>query len=269
MAAAVEVVRMTPGAEAARQATDLIQRQLREMSRLVEDLVDAKRLACGKVSLQRNRLDLAALMREAAADVSDRVAERGQSLVIYGGAEPMWVDGDPQRLRQVLLNLLRNAATYTPCGGLISLGIARNRSAITVRVGDTGKGIEAVALPHVFDLFSQASPQEGTGLGVGLNIAREIVLLHGGSIEARSEGAGMGSEFTVRLPPPAIHDRRRARPQPRDGRGTPERAGRLPSLTSERAAATTRPPSSSTPRPVTRMRLPSNESRNGADTSYE
>jgi signal transduction histidine kinase len=204
MEAAIEVVRMAPGTEAARQATDLILRQLREMSRLVEDLVDAKRLACGKVTLRHNRLDLAALMREVAADVSHLVAERSQSLAIEGGAEPLWVDGDPQRLRQVLLNLLRNAVMYTPRRGMISLGIARNHSAIALRVGDTGRGIEAMALSHVFDLFSQATPQEGTGLGIGLNIAREIALLHGGSIEARSEGAGQGSEFILRLPAAAI-----------------------------------------------------------------
>jgi signal transduction histidine kinase len=207
MTAAVEVVRRAPGTDAAQRATDLMRRQLREMSRLVEDLVDAKRLACGKVTLRRARVDLGDLMREAAADVAGIVAERAQTLAVSGDGEHLWVNGDAQRLRQVLLNLLRNAANYTPRGGRIWLAVAGTASLITLRVGDTGRGIDRQALAHVFDLFSQASPQEGTGLGVGLNIAREIVHLHGGSIEAHSQGAGTGSEFIVQLPVSAAAER--------------------------------------------------------------
>ena len=207
MTAAVEVVRRTPGTEAVHRATDLMCRQLRDLSRLVEDLVDAERLACGKVTLRRGRVDLGDLMREAVADVAEIVAQRGLTLAVSGDGEHLWVNGDAQRLRQVLLNLVRNAATYTPRGGRIWLAVAGTASFITLRVGDTGRGIEAPALSHVFDLFSQASPQEGTGLGIGLNIVREIVLLHGGSIEAHSQGAGTGSEFIVRLPVAAAADR--------------------------------------------------------------
>jgi signal transduction histidine kinase len=206
MTAAVEVVRLAPGTEEAHRATDLMRRQLREMSRLVEDLVDAKRLSCGKVTLRRSRVDVGDLMREAVADVGGLVAERRQTLAVSGDGEHLWVNGDAQRLRQVLLNLVRNAANYTPCGGSLWVAVAGTASLITLRVGDTGRGIEAQALAHVFDLFSQANPQEGTGLGIGLNIAREIVLLHGGSIEAHSRGAGTGCEFIVQLPVAAVGD---------------------------------------------------------------
>jgi signal transduction histidine kinase len=137
---------------------------------------------------------------EAATDVEVTIAEGGPELLVAGEQEPIWVDGDRQQLLQVVSNLLRNAVTYTQPGGRITMAVERMASTITLRVGDTGRGIEAEALPHVFDLFSQMRPHESTGLGIGLSVVREIVLLHGGSIEARSEGAGKGCEFLVRLP---------------------------------------------------------------------
>jgi signal transduction histidine kinase len=201
MLAAVEVVRHGPGTEATRGAANVIRRQLGQMSRLVEDLVDATRWARGKVSLHKCRLDLLGVMRDAVADAAAMVAERGQELVIGDDwREPIWVDGDRQRLLQVVSNLLRNAVNYTQPGDRILIAVERMRSTVTLRVGDTGCGIETEALPHVFDLFSQTRPREGTGLGIGLSVVREIVLLHGGSIDARSEGSGKGNEFIVRLP---------------------------------------------------------------------
>ena len=170
------------------------------MSRLVEDLVDSARWARGKVSLHKCRLDLRGVIRDAAADAEATVAERGQELVIADLRESIWVDGDRQRLLQVISNLLRNAVNYTPPYGRISMAVERMASTVTLHVGDTGRGIENEALPHVFDLFSQTRPRDGTGLGIGLSVVREIVLLHGGSIEARSEGSGKGSEFIVTLP---------------------------------------------------------------------
>ncbi|PYR02657.1 MAG: hypothetical protein DMF97_04025 [Acidobacteria bacterium] len=195
MLAAAEVVRMAPDAMVARRAAAVMRRQLGQMSRLVEDLVDATRWAQGKVTLQKCRLDLQRVMGDAVADV-----EGGQQIVVAGEREPIWVDGDQQRLLQVVSNLLRNAVKYTHLGGRITIVAERTASTIIVRVGDTGRGIEAEALPHLFDLYSQSRPQEGTGLGIGLSVVREIVLLHGGSVEAQSEGAGKGSEFIVRLP---------------------------------------------------------------------
>jgi signal transduction histidine kinase len=203
MAAAVEIVRDGP-VEAARRVAGIMERQLAEMSRLVEDLVDATRLANGKVSIHARRVDLRGAMRDAVADVEPAVARGGHHLVVLDGGEPLWIDGDPQRLLQVLTNLLRNALKYTPSGGRITMMAARVASTITLTVRDTGRGIEPELLPHVFDLFSQMRPHEDTGLGLGLSIAREIVILHGGSIGVRSEGAGKGSEFVVRLPAAAM-----------------------------------------------------------------
>jgi signal transduction histidine kinase len=108
---------------------------------------------------------------------------------------------------QVLVNLLGNAAKYTEPGGRITMAVDRTASGVILRVGDTGRGIEGPMLPRVFDLFSQARPFEGTGLGIGLSIVREIVLLHGGSVDVRSDGAGTGSEFIVTLPLTAMPER--------------------------------------------------------------
>jgi len=200
MLAAVEVVRHAPDTDARRRAVDVMQRQLGQMSRLVDDLVDAARWARGKVPLGRCRVDLSTVIAGAAADVEAVAVERGQMLVLPDDHLPLWVKGDRRRLLQVISNLLGNAVKYTPPGGTIAIQVERIGRTATVRISDTGRGIAANALPHVFELFSQVTPHEGTGLGIGLSIVREIVRLHGGRIEARSQGAGQGSEFIVSLP---------------------------------------------------------------------
>jgi two-component system CheB/CheR fusion protein len=200
MLAAAEVVRLAPGAEAASRAADVMRRQIDQMSRLVEDLVDATRWARGKMTLHKRRLDLREVVRDAAQDVAAEVAERGHGLIVAEAPGPIWVDGDRQRQQQVLSNLLHNAVKYTEPGGRIDVALEAAVSTITLRVVDTGQGIAAGALARIFDLFSQVRPYEGTGLGIGLSVVREIVALHGGSIEARSEGTGKGSEFIVTLP---------------------------------------------------------------------
>jgi signal transduction histidine kinase len=200
MLAAVEVARRAPGTEAASRAADVMRRQLSRMSHHIEDLVDTMRWARGKVSLHTCRLDLRGVIRDAATDVEATVAKGGPELVVASGREPIWVDGDRERLLQVVSNLLRNAVSYTPPRGRITMAVERRAATVVLRVGDTGRSIEAGAMPHVFDLFSQMRPREGNGLGLGLSIVREIVLLHGGSIEARSDGAGKGCEFVVTLP---------------------------------------------------------------------
>jgi signal transduction histidine kinase len=200
MLAAVEVVQVAPDIDAARRAAHVMRRQIGQMSRLVEDLVDAARWANGKVTLRKRRLDLRDVMRDAAADVGPMADECAQELSVTVGPDALWIDGDSQRLLQAISNLLRNAVTYTQPGGRISMAVERIASTVRLHVVDTGRGIEAEALPRVFDLFSQTRPQEGNGLGVGLNVVREIVLLHGGTIEARSDGAWKGTEFIVSLP---------------------------------------------------------------------
>jgi two-component system, sensor histidine kinase len=196
----VEVVRLASNSIAVDRATAIMQRQIGQMNRMLEDLLDAARWASGKMTLRKERIDLRGMVDDAALDVRSAVAERRHELVVTTGLEPLWVDADPQRLHQVLSNLLRNAVKYTDPGGRISLGADRNATTITLRVCDTGRGIEPGALKSIFDLFSQVRPLETRGLGVGLSVARDIVALHDGWIEARSPGLGRGSEFIVCLP---------------------------------------------------------------------
>jgi two-component system CheB/CheR fusion protein len=198
--AAVEVIRLTADSPDAQRAAAVMKRQVSQMSRVIEDLVDASRWAQGKVTLRTTRLDLRDVMREAAIDVATAVSERGHTLVMADAPEPLWVNGDPQRLHQVLSNLLRNAVKYSDPGGRVVLAASQESTTITLRVSDTGQGIEPDALRLIFDFFTQVRPYEGEGLGIGLSVAHEIVALHGGRIEARSEGHGRGSEFIVTLP---------------------------------------------------------------------
>ena len=205
--AAVEVIRVAPDSAAARRATDIMKRQISQMDRVIEDLVDATRWARGKVPLRTQRLDLRAVVNEAAQDILAAVAARGHELVVTTTSEPLWADADPQRLQQVFSNLLRNAVKYTEPGGRIDVSMELDADSVTVRVSDTGCGIERGALTDIFELFSQVRPSDSSGLGIGLSVVREIVGLHGGQIEARSEGPGRGSQFIVRLPaahPPTV-----------------------------------------------------------------
>lgn len=198
---AVEVVRLAPD-----RAVEIMRRQIGQMNRLVEDLMDSTRWARGRVTIKRQRLDVREVALYAATDIRSVVVERRQEFVVATASAPLWVDADPQRLQQVLTNLLLNAARYTDPGGRITLSADQSAATVTLRVSDTGCGIEPHALGHIFDLFSQVQPFQAAGLGIGLSVVREIVTLHGGRIEARSQGQGSGSEFIVTLPlaPPPV-----------------------------------------------------------------
>lgn len=198
--AAVEVGRLAPGSAAADRAAGIMKRQIGQMSRVVDDLMDAARWARGKVTIRKERIDVREVIHDSGLDVQAAVNERGHELVVAQSTEPLWVDADRQRLQQVFANLLRNAVKYTDPGGRIWLAADREAAAITVRISDTGRGIDAEALPHIFDLYIQVQPAESAGLGIGLSVAREIIELHQGWIEARSDGPGRGSEFIVSLP---------------------------------------------------------------------
>jgi len=198
--AAVEVLRLAPDSAAADRVTDIMKRQIGQMNRVVEDLLDATRWARGKVTLRKQRIDVRDVIRDAVQDVAAAVAERGHALKVVTAKDPLWADADRQRLHQVLSNLLRNAVKYTDPGGRLALVADRERATITLRVSDTGRGIDAEALSHIFDLFAQVRPAEAAGVGIGLSVVREIVALHDGRIEARSDGPGHGSEFIVTLP---------------------------------------------------------------------
>lgn len=205
MTTAVAVVEHDSASVATAQALAVMSRQLRHMSRMVDDLLDAARLSTGKVSLIPQRLDIRDVMTDAAADVVAEAAKRGQLLNVKFGAAPLWVNGDRQRLYQVFSNLLRNAIKFTDHGGRITFTADRHISRIAVRVRDNGCGIAWQALSRIFDVFTQVQPSRLGGLGIGLSVARDIVSLHCGRIEARSDGLGKGSEFEVTLPAsPAI-----------------------------------------------------------------
>lgn len=203
--AAVEVVRLTASSDDARRAAQVMDRQIRQMNRVIDDLMDATRWSSGKLSLRRQRLDVRTVVAEAAAGVATAVAARGHELVVGTPSEPLWVDADPQRLQQVLSNLLDNAVKYTPPGGHINLAADCTATDVTLRVVDTGRGIDRETLPHIFELYSQERPAEGEGLGIGLSVTQEIVMQHGGRIAVSSAGEGQGTEFVITLPLASPH----------------------------------------------------------------
>jgi PAS domain S-box-containing protein len=184
-------------------ARGVIDRQLQFMSRLLEDLLDVSRISRNSLQLRMERIDLAAAI-EAAVETSRPVIDAGQhELTVVLPLEPVCLEADLVRLAEIFANLLNNAAKYTEAGGRISLAAKRCGSEVVVSVKDNGIGINADMLPRVFEIFTQSKgslERSQGGLGIGLSLVKGLVELHGGSIECRSDGAGRGSEFIVRLP---------------------------------------------------------------------
>jgi signal transduction histidine kinase/CheY-like chemotaxis protein len=182
-------------------AVRVLRRQVQQLSRLVDDLLDATRLSSNKVQIRRARLDLRPVLQHAVDAVRPEI-ERASThhLTLTLPDEPIWADADAARIAQVVTNLLNNAIRYTPRDGRIAvaLGAAGGSAAISVR--DSGIGLEATDLHRVFDMFTQIHGPGSGGLGIGLALVKGIVELHGGSVEVRSEGPGKGSEFLVTLP---------------------------------------------------------------------
>jgi len=181
----------------------VIERQVAQMARLLDDLLDVNRIGRGKVELRRAVVTLASVIENALETVRPLIDAAGHALAVELPPEPIRIDGDPVRLAQIFANLLNNAAKYTPEQGRLRLRATRTGAEVTVEVTDSGIGIEPAMLPHVFDMFSQAEPareRSRGGLGVGLSLVRGLVELHGGRVEARSDGAGHGSTFVVHLP---------------------------------------------------------------------
>ncbi|HET6575809.1 MAG TPA: ATP-binding protein [Fimbriiglobus sp.] len=182
---------------------EIIERQVRHMVRLIDDLLDVSRITRGKLPLQRQRVELAAVVQAARETADPAIAAAGHELTVELPPEPVWLDADPTRLAQVFANLLTNAAKYTDRGGRIRLSAERDGDVVTVAVADTGIGIPTEHLPRLFEMFSQVAPareRSQGGLGIGLALVRGLVEMHGGTIVAESPGAGRGSTFTVRLP---------------------------------------------------------------------
>jgi PAS domain S-box-containing protein len=203
-------------------ARDTIDRQVRHLARLVDDLLDVSRLSTGKVKLQKTPVELAVVLARAAETSRPLIDSRRHELTVAVPDESVWVDADPTRLAQVVANLLNNAAKYTEEGGRIGLAVEREGSEAVVRVRDNGVGIPAEMLGQVFDLFTQVDrglDRAQGGLGIGLTLVRSLAEMHGGRVTAHSDGAGRGSEFVLRLP--ALPEP----PRPAEPRG-PRPAGR-------------------------------------------
>ena len=194
-----------PGADgaAAEQAQDMMEREVQQMARLVDDLLDVSRIASGKVELRKERVRLADLVNQVVATCRPIVNAASQELTVHLSGEPLVLEADPVRVTQILENLLTNAIKYSDDGGRIKLTVEREGSDAVLRMRDNGVGIAPEMLPGIWNLFMQVEPQSGrsrAGLGIGLTVVRKLVHLHNGSIEAKSGGLGHGSEFTVRLP---------------------------------------------------------------------
>jgi PAS domain S-box-containing protein len=190
-------------AETVERSRDMMERQVNHLVRLVDDLLDVSRVMRGKIELRRERVELATVVARAVETVQPLVDAQGHDLSVRLPTESLPIDGDPVRLTQVVGNLLTNAAKYTEPNGRIRLTAERDGDVTVLRVRDTGIGIAPHMLPRIFELFVQvdhATTKAQGGLGIGLTLAKNLVEMHNGTVEARSEGLGKGSEFIVRLP---------------------------------------------------------------------
>jgi signal transduction histidine kinase len=181
----------------------LMERQTQCIGHLIDELLDVSRIEHGKISLRKQRLDLAQTVARAVETVCSSIEERGHQLEVSLPQEPVSVDADPGRLEQILVNLLNNAAKYMEPGGRIWLTAAARGGDVVLRVRDTGIGIDPGMLAHIFDPFWQVErtlDHSQGGLGIGLTLVRKLAEMHGGSASAYSEGLGLGSEFVVFLP---------------------------------------------------------------------
>nr|WP_052170730.1 hybrid sensor histidine kinase/response regulator [Massilia sp. JS1662] len=200
----LDILRLRSGdAQATQRATDIMERQLRQMVRLVDDLLDVSRINTGKFTIKSGRVELKAVVNDALEVVRPYIELHGHELTIDLPDRPVFLNGDATRLAQILSNLLNNAAKYTNRGGRVGLRATVDDRTLTLVVSDTGIGIAPDMLDTVFEMFVQVDStleRSVAGLGVGLSLARKLVELHGGTIEAHSAGLGHGSQFVVRLP---------------------------------------------------------------------
>jgi CheY-like chemotaxis protein/nitrogen-specific signal transduction histidine kinase len=184
-------------------ATEVIDRQVHQMTRLVDDLLDVSRITRGNIDLRKERVELATIVNSAIEASGPLIDKWGHQVTVTIPPQPIVLEADLTRMSQVLLNLINNAAKYMDRAGRIWVIAERRSDQVLIRVKDTGIGIPAEMLPRIFDMFTQVDRSlersEG-GLGIGLTLVQRLVELHGGTVEARSEGPGKGSEFVVRLP---------------------------------------------------------------------
>jgi two-component system CheB/CheR fusion protein len=225
MKMALELLRRSPQAASLAEVIRVMDRQLGFMERLVEDLVDLTRVQTGKMSITHQAVELQRLLAHALESCRERADAKGVALALILPPVPIPIEVDPQRIHQVVVNLLHNAIKFTPQGGGVWLSATVDQTHFIVNVKDNGVGISPELLPKIFDVFTQADGADthrGSGLGIGLSVVKEIVALHQGTVEVRSEGPAKGSEFIVRVPL-----RRGLLPEPAAQRALPDDAGQV------------------------------------------
>jgi PAS domain S-box-containing protein len=205
---AVEILRLAGSDESAvRSASGMLERQVGQMARLVDDLLDMSRITRGQIELRKERVELRPILDQAVESARALYKHLDHEITVRMPKDPIDLDADPARLAQVVGNLLNNACKFTDTGGHIWLTAEREGSEAVIRVRDRGIGIAAEHLPRLFDMFTQVDTsleRSRDGLGIGLTLVKTLVEMHGGTVEARSDGRGRGSEFVVRVPIPAV-----------------------------------------------------------------
>jgi PAS domain S-box-containing protein len=200
---AARALRMDSGDAALQSASEMLERQVGQMARLVDDLLDMSRITRGRIELRKERVELAPIVHQAVETVRAQYRSMNRDLTVTLPPQPLQLDADPARLAQVIGNLLNNACKFTDPGGKVSLHVEEEDRLAIIHVRDNGIGIAAENLPRLFEMFTQVDSsleRSRDGLGIGLTLVKTLVEMHGGDVAVRSEGLGRGSEFTVRLP---------------------------------------------------------------------
>jgi PAS domain S-box-containing protein len=190
-------------ASQAPEAMEIIERQVRQLTHLIDDLLDVSRITRGRIQLQQERMDARLTVRRAVTTTQPAIEKGRHRLVVEMPDEPLPIHADPTRVEQIIVNLLTNACKYTPDEGEIAVRAFADNDQLVIKVKDTGIGIPPEMLSRIFELFTQVNPgldRSQGGLGIGLTVVRRLTEMHGGSVSATSEGPGTGTEFTVRLP---------------------------------------------------------------------
>jgi signal transduction histidine kinase len=199
----LDTLRRDLDGEGAHEIRDMMDRQLVHLVRLIDDLLDVSRVSQGKITLRRERIQVADAINAAVEASRPAIDAAGHALVINVPSEPLWIDADLTRLSQVVGNLLNNAAKYTPSGGRVDLSVRSEDDVAVIEVADSGIGIPAGMQARVFELFAQLDrhlDRAQGGLGIGLALVKQLVTMHGGTVDATSAGVGKGSVFSVRIP---------------------------------------------------------------------
>jgi CheY-like chemotaxis protein/two-component sensor histidine kinase len=201
---AVRALRLSPSQDPATSAAaGMLDRQVGQMARLVDDLLDMSRITRGKIELRRQRVELRSIVEQAVDAVRASYLNLHHELTVTQPSEPIYLDADPARIAQIIGNLLNNAGKFTDRGGVIALSVARSGDQVVITVRDNGIGIDPDDLPRVFDMFAQVDTsleRSRDGLGIGLTLVKTLTEMHGGTVIARSDGRGRGSTFSVTLP---------------------------------------------------------------------